>query len=216
MTREISLQSFSRLLTHEAYLCPVLLTICPIQVNTLEAGDDKTGRGRRRKAAAASRAAANARKLRAKQTSAPGEERVPPDAGGWAISPVVKDDYEDDTHVNQGATLDEECLSDDDLHRGSRFHFTPAGEAADAVDTAAGANTQEGGRVIGTGLRRRGEGSRWDSAALGVGHKGLPRRYGGGNGPTGQDSHVWTPLKDPAEMEYYRFAVASDPGELFW
>lgn len=112
-------------------------------------------------------------------------------------------------------TIDEECLSDDDMPRGKTFRFTPAGEAALAVDTASGSAGAHhgGGNAKGVGLRRRGEGARWDSAALGLGHRGLPKRYSGGN--TGvKDSHVWTPLTNAAEMEFYRFAVASDPGEV--
>lgn len=110
-------------------------------------------------------------------------------------------------------TLDEECLSDDDLARGNTFHFTPAGEASRAVDFASGDVVNKEGYARGVGLRRRGEGARWDSAALGMGRRGMPRRYGG-DSTRARDSRVWTPLKNPAEMEYYRFSVASDPGEL--
>ena len=98
------------------------------------------------------------------------------------------------------------------MPRGRTFRFTPAGEAALAVDTAAGTGAHAGGSVKSVGLRRRGEGARWDSAALGLGHRRLPKRYSSAN--TGaKDTHVWTPLTNPAEMEFYRFAVASDPGE---
>lgn len=149
-------------------------------------------------------------------------EASPPD-GGWAenLAPVgqaVRGANGGDDGTNADKTLDEECLSDDDVYRGSRFNFTPAGEAAHAVDTAAGVVASEGGYARGGGLRRRGEGARWDSAALGTGRRGLPKRYGrgvgGGNAAgSGRDSHVWTRLTNPAEMEYYRFAVAADPGE---
>lgn len=143
----------------------------------------------------------------------PPVEVPPPPEGSWANAPVLADGGASDDGINADGTLDEECLSDDDLPRGSNFQFTPAGEAALAVDTAAGAVASEGGNPRGVGLRRRGEGTRWDSAALGTRHRGLPRRYGGGN--TGaRDSHIWTPLTNPAEMEYYRFAVASDPGKF--
>lgn len=109
-------------------------------------------------------------------------------------------------------TVDEECLSDDDMPRGKTFRFTPVGEAALAVDTASGAGAHASRNAKRVGLRRRGEGARWDSAALGLGHRGLPKRYS--RASTGaKDSHVWTPLTNPAEMEFYRFAVASDPGD---
>lgn len=143
--------------------------------------------------------------------------------GGWAeilapVRPAARGANGGDDGINADKTLDEECLSDDDVYRGSRFNFTPAGEAAHAVDTAAGVVASDGGYARGVGLRRRGEGARWDSAALGTGRRGLPKRYGrgvgGGNAAgNGRDSHVWTRLTNPAEMEYYRFAVAADPGE---
>ena len=128
------------------------------------------------------------------------------------------DGVESDDGIDVDKTIDEECLSDDDLLRGSQFRFTPVGEAAKAVDTAAGAALSEGRNAKGMGLRRRGEGARWDSSGLGTGFKGLPRRYGRGNASK-RDTHVWTRLTNTAEMEYYRFAVASDPGAyvvLLW
>lgn len=139
---------------------------------------------------------------------------APPPQGGWAsLLEGEEDDNQDNVdRVKIDETVDEECLSDDDMPRGRTFRFTPAGEAALAVDTAAGTGAHGGGSAKTVGLRRRGEGARWDSAALGLGHSGLPKRYSGAN--TGaRDSHVWTPLTNPAEMEFYRFAVASDPGE---
>ena len=140
---------------------------------------------------------------------------APPPEGGWASHLVGEEDNNDDKDEDRvivDDTIDEECMSDDDMPRGRTFRFTPAGEAALAVDTAAGAGAHGGGNERTVGLRRRGEGARWDSSALGLGHRGLPKRYGRAN--TGaKDSHVWTPLTNPAEMEFYRFAVASDPGE---
>lgn len=141
---------------------------------------------------------------------------APPPQGGWASHLEGEEDVDDgndnEEHVKIEETVDEECLSDDDMPRGRTFRFTPSGEAALAVDMASGSGAHTGGHAKGVGLRRRGEGARWDSAALGLGHRGLPKRYSGGN--TGaKDSHVWTPLTNPAEMEFYRFAVASDPGK---
>ncbi|CAM9913527.1 unnamed protein product, partial [Ectocarpus sp. 12 AP-2014] len=140
---------------------------------------------------------------------------APPPQGGWASHLEGEEDVDDgndnEEHVKIEETVDEECLSDDDMPRGSTFRFTPSGEAPLAVDKAAGSGAHTGGHAKGVGLRRRGEGARWDSAALGLGHRGLPKRYSGGNNGA-RDSHVWTPLTNPAEMEFYRFAVASDPG----
>ncbi|CBJ31118.1 conserved unknown protein [Ectocarpus siliculosus] len=140
---------------------------------------------------------------------------APPPQGGWASHLEGEEDVDDgndnEEHVKIEETVDEECLSDDDMPRGSTFRFTPSGEAALAVDKAAGSGAHTGGHAKGVGLRRRGEGARWDSAALGLGHRGLPKRYSGGNNGA-RDSHMWTPLTNPAEMEFYRFAVASDPG----
>lgn len=141
---------------------------------------------------------------------------APTPQGAWASHLEGEEDVDDgndnEEHVKIEETVDEECLSDDDMPRGHTFRFTPSGEAALAVDKAAGSGAHTGGHAKGVGLRRRGEGARWDSAALGLGHRGLPKRYSGGN--TGaRDSHVWTPLTNPAEMEFYRFAVASDPGK---
>lgn len=151
---------------------------------------------------------------------------APPPEGGWAsLLEGEEDDDNEEDRVKVDATIDEECMSDDDMPRGRTFRFTPAGEAALAVDTAAGSGAHSGGSEKTVGLRRRGEGARWDSAALGLGHRGLPKRYSKATAG-GKDSHVWTPLTNPAEMEFYRFAVASDPGEslfasrdricLFW
>lgn len=139
---------------------------------------------------------------------------APPPQGGWAsLLEGEEDDNQDNVdRVKIDETVDEECLSDDDMPRGRTFRFTPAGEAALAVDTAAGTGAHGGGSAKTVGLRRRGEGARWDSAALGLGRKGLPKRYSGASTGT-RDSHVWTPLTHPEEMEFYRFAVASDPGE---
>ena len=136
---------------------------------------------------------------------------APAPDGGWVSANKHPDGGESDDGIDVDKTIDEECLSDDDLLRGSKFRFTPLGEAAKAVDTAAGAALSEGRNAKGMGLRRRGEGARWDSSGLGTGFKGLPRRYGGGN-TSGRDNHVWPRLTNTAEMEYYRFAVASDPG----
>eukprot|EP00903_Cladosiphon_okamuranus_P006402 g6267.t1 len=138
---------------------------------------------------------------------------APPPQGGWAsLLKGEEDDTQDNVdRVKIDETIDEECLSDDDMPRGRTFRFTPAGEAALAVDTAAGTDAHAGGSSKSVGLRRRGEGARWDSAALGLGHRGLPKRYNRAS-TAAKDSHVWTPLTDPAEMEFYRFAVASDPG----
>lgn len=144
-----------------------------------------------------------------------GDTEAPPPQGSWAKAPLLDGDtgYDSSDNVKVDNTLDEECLSDDDLRRGNKYRFTPAGEAALAVDTAAGVVANEGSNACVVGLRRRGEGARWDSAALGMGHKGLPQRYGGRT-TSADDSHVWMPLTNPAEMEYYRFAVAPDPGEF--
>lgn len=140
---------------------------------------------------------------------------APPPDGSWAGAAPVKGGDPSDDGINAATTIDEECLSDDDATRGSKFQYTPTGEAAVAVDMAAGAANSDGRYTRGAGLRRRGEGARWDSAALGTGGRGLPRRYGGANA-IARDSHVWTPLTNAAEMEYYRFAVAADPGECMF
>lgn len=149
------------------------------------------------------------------------EEGEPPLDGRWTVAPASQS-VDDTNHNNENEThdgLDEECLSDDDIIRGKQNSFMPAGEASRAADTAAGCG--EGDNILGSGLRRRGEGARWDSSALGIrtGPKGeLPRGYGRGKGRIGWGgggdgkTHVWAPLTNTAEMEYYRFAVAADPG----
>lgn len=112
-----------------------------------------------------------------------------------------------DGGIHSNDILEEECLSDDDATRGSKFLFTPSGEAAHAVDTVAGTG------LTSEGLRRRGEGARWDSAALGRGRRRLSRPYGEGSASAAGEAYIWTPLTNPAEMGFYRFSVASDPGQ---
>lgn len=113
----------------------------------------------------------------------------------------------DDVGINSNEITEEECLSDDDAIRGSKFLFTPSGEAAQAVDTVAGCGLRN------DGLRRRGEGARWDSAAVGKGSGRRPHPYGEESASTAGDAYIWTPLTNPAEMGFYRFSVASDPGQ---
>lgn len=113
----------------------------------------------------------------------------------------------DDVGINSNEIPEEECLSDDDATRGSKFLFTPSGEAAQAVDTVAGSGLRN------EGLRRRGEGARWDSAALRKGSGRMSNPHGEGSQSAEGEAYIWTPLTNPAEMGFYRFSVASDPGQ---
>lgn len=135
----------------------------------------------------------------------------PPLDGSWVNLPTDEDNVADAKAKRyQSKVFDEECLSDDDMIRGDKYSFTPVGEAVHAANAAAGTTETSAGRRI--GLRRRGEGARWDNTALGTGGRGLTTQHDA-RSTTRAQSHVWTPLTDPVEMQYYRFAVATDPGK---
>lgn len=106
---------------------------------------------------------------------------------------------------HRGEGSGEESISNDDRHQGEHFLFETAAEVAHAPEVAP--SSHHGSHTRGTGLRRRGDGTRRENTSLGF-ERGVSAPL--------DDTFVWTPLTSPLEMQYYRFSVAVDPGEILF